>query len=112
MGRRVVSNGTDDKASGPIFAGSLAFVALSIPSIGLLVTLYDKVAAISYLEIRMAFLTRLAVTMMVGAAVAALLALLRLIGLNVPIRLIAAILGVLIVLAPLITLGIVFGYLG
>jgi hypothetical protein len=85
---------------------------MSIPSIGLLLTLYDKVAAVSYLEMRIGVLTKFAVVMMMGAATAALLGLLRLIGLNVPLRLIAAILGALIVLAPLITLGIVLGYLG
>jgi hypothetical protein len=107
----VAGTPTDDKASGPIFAGSLAFVAMSIPSIALLVTLYDKVAGVGYLQMRMEVLTKFAVIMMGTAAVASVLALLRLTGWNIPLGFPAIILAVLIVLAPLITLGIVFGYL-
>ena len=108
-----MANGQDDRASGPIFAGSLAFVAMSIPSIGLLLNIYDKVSGVSYLKMRMDVLTKLAVMMMVTAAVVCLLSLVRLVGWgNVPLTYIALILAVLLVLAPVITLGIVFGYVG
>jgi hypothetical protein len=99
----------DDKASAPFFTGSITFVALSIPSIALLLT--DRVYGISYLRVTMGFLVGLAVAMMVVACIAAFLALLRLSGWwNAPIGLIAAILAVLIVLAPLITISLILEY--
>jgi hypothetical protein len=102
----------DDKASGPIFTGSIAFVAMSIPSIGLLLTIYDKIAAVSYLKMRFELLIGFALTMMSMAAVVAALALARLIGANIPLSVIAVFLWPLIVLAPIVTAGIIFGYVG
>src|SRR5262245_38475709 len=95
----------DDKASGPIFTGSITFVAMSIPSIALLLTIYDKVVGVSWLRLRMHLLIGLAVIMMVTASVTAVLALARLTGRNVPLPIIVALVCTLMILAPVVTVG-------